>query len=146
MIAADLARAGVVAALAALAAARAVTVAVLLSAVAAATVLSCVSGPTSQAVIPEVIGQDRQTLDRFNGRYWIAAQLGRDFAGPPLGSVAFAAARALPFAADAVSFLASAALIGRLPRPRARACPQARAPVTAGLRHVFATPGLRARW
>src|SRR5215831_9215368 len=122
MIAADLARAGVVAALAALAAAHAVTVAVLLSAVAAVTALSCLSGPASQAVIPEVIGQDKPTLDRFNGRYWIADQPGRDFAGPPLGSVAFAAARALPFAADAVSFLASAALIGRLPRPRARAC------------------------
>src|SRR5262249_48939206 len=110
MIAADLARAGVVAALAALAAAHAVTVAVLLSAVAAVPALWGRPGPAPRGVLPGGSGRHKPPLAGFTGRSWTADQPGRVFAGPPLGSVAFAAARALPFAADAVSFLASAAL------------------------------------
>jgi MFS family permease len=143
MIAADLARAVTVAALTVLVFAHAATIGMLLATVAAVTALSCLFSPASQAVIPEVIGQDKKALDTFNGRYWMVYSTGRDLAGPPLGAVAFAAARALPFLADAVSFVCSAALIRRLPRSRPPAARQARPAVTAGLRHVLGTPALR---
>ena len=41
--------------------------------------------------------------------------MGREFVGPPLGSLIFRLATWLPFAADAVSYLVSAALLARLP-------------------------------
>jgi hypothetical protein len=144
MISADLARAAIIAALVALIAAGAVTIALLLGAVAAVTVLSCAADPASQAVIPEIIGQDKQVLDSWNGKYWVAFSSGQDLAGPTLGSVAFAASRVLPFAADAASFAASAALTRLLPAGPAQAAPQTRLQVTAGLRHIVATPELRA--
>jgi predicted MFS family arabinose efflux permease len=44
------------------------------------------------------------------------APIGESFLGPPGGSLLFAAATALPFGLDAVSFAGSAALLARLPR------------------------------
>jgi len=144
MICADLARAAAVTVLTVLAAFGAATIALLLVVVAAVTVLSCLFSPASQAVIPQILGRDKQALDRFNGRYWMVYSAGKDFAGPPLGAAAFAAARALPFAADAVSFVASAALIRLLPSSPAPARRGERPAVLAGLAHLWRTPELRA--
>lgn len=71
----------------------------------------------AQSMIPAVVGRDRAALVRANSRFWAFDRIGGSLAGPALGSVAFAAARVLPFAADAVSFLASAVLCRRLPEP-----------------------------
>lgn len=79
----------------------------------------------AQSMIPAIVGRDRAPLVRVNSRFWALDLTGRALAGPALGSVAFAAARALPFLADAVSFLVSAALCRLLPEPpRADTTPQ----------------------
>jgi hypothetical protein len=69
-----------------------------------------------QAVVPELAGRTGATLDRVNGRVYAANTAGTQLIGPPAGSAAFALVSWLPFAADAVSFVASAALLSRLPR------------------------------
>lgn len=71
----------------------------------------------SQSMIPALVGRDRTALVRVNSRFWALDLIGRALAGPALGSITFAASRALPFAADTASFLTSAALCQRLPEP-----------------------------
>jgi MFS family permease len=68
----------------------------------------------AQAAIPTAVGRDQARLHRANGRLLGTRTVGGSFVGPPLGGLLFAAARWLPFVADAVSFLASSALIGSL--------------------------------
>jgi hypothetical protein len=72
------------------------------------------------------------------GQQQVSLTVGETFAGPPLGSVLFAASRALPFGLDACSFFCSAALLAGLP-PRASPAP-ARAPmrtqIAEGLRYL----------
>ncbi|MGI9008412.1 MAG: MFS transporter [Streptosporangiaceae bacterium] len=77
MIAADLVRAAVVIGLIALIASGAITIAVLLAAVALVTAISCIFDPAAQAMIPEIAGQDKRELDRFNGHFWVAYSLAR---------------------------------------------------------------------
>jgi MFS family permease len=72
----------------------------------------------SQSVLPQVVPADG--LPRANGNLQVSLTVGETFLGPPLGSVAFAAARALPFGLDAASFAGSAALLARLPRSASR--------------------------
>jgi hypothetical protein len=45
----------------------------------------------------------------------VSLTVGETFADPPLGSVLFAASRALPFGLDACSFFGSAALLTGMP-------------------------------
>jgi hypothetical protein len=68
----------------------------------------------------------------------VSLTVGETFAGLPLGSVLFAASRALPFGLDACSFFGSAALLTGLPR---RASPATapgpmRAQIAEGLRYL----------
>jgi predicted MFS family arabinose efflux permease len=89
---------------------------------------------TTSAVLPAVVPVDR--LVEANGYLLLADLTGEEVAGQGLGGLAYAAARALPFVADAVSFLASAVLLNRAlppddpPRPPATL----RADLVAGLR------------
>jgi predicted MFS family arabinose efflux permease len=69
-----------------------------------------------QAMVPELAGREGQALDRANGRVYAADTAGKQLVGPPAGSAAYAVVPWVPFAADAVSFLASAVLLWRLPR------------------------------
>jgi predicted MFS family arabinose efflux permease len=69
-----------------------------------------------QATVPELTGRQGLALDKVNGRVYGAETAGKQLLGPPIGSVTYALAPWLPFAADAVSFVASAALLSRLPR------------------------------
>jgi len=87
---------------------------------------------TTQAVLPEVIPGDQ--LAKGNGRLFAAQMAGEQFAGPAVGGLLFAAAAALPFVADGLSFAASAALLAlALPRrPRRRVA----APVTVARRSI----------
>ena len=84
----------------------------------------------AQSVLPALVPPE--LLDRANGSQQVSLTVGESFLGPPAGSLLFAAAAALPFGLDAVSFAGSAALLARLPRtPRRQG---RRAPVAEGLR------------
>ncbi len=69
----------------------------------------------SQAMVPALVGTGDVRLGRANARLYGAEVVGEQFAGPALGGVCFALATSLPFALDAVSFAASAALVASLP-------------------------------
>lgn len=69
----------------------------------------------SLSVIPTVVGPDPERLTRANARLEGASIVANGFAGPPAGAGLFAAAPALPAIANAVSFLASAVLLRRVP-------------------------------
>jgi MFS family permease len=71
------------------------------------------------ALVPEHIDRDQETLQRASSRLQGAQQTFRGFIGPPTGSVLFSLSRAVPFAADAITFLFSSLMIRTLPkRPR----------------------------
>ncbi|WP_116201696.1 MFS transporter [Amycolatopsis circi] len=77
----------------------------------------------SLAVVPDLVS-DAQ-LHRANGSQYAIANAGQLFVGPPIGSLLFAGAAALPFGVDAVSFVVSAVLLATLPR---RQLPQSARP------------------
>jgi predicted MFS family arabinose efflux permease len=68
----------------------------------------------AQAELPRLV--PAASLAKANGNLQVSLTLGETFLGPPVGSVLFAAARALPFGLDAGSFAASALLLSGLPR------------------------------
>lgn len=114
LVAADLARAAVV-----VAAAVALLVGSLPGIVLAAITFLIGAGETifitaSQSAIPSFV--DEAHLDDANGRLQAADDVGREFVGPPLGSLIFRFATWLPFAADAVSYLMSAVFLAGLPK------------------------------
>jgi MFS family permease len=69
----------------------------------------------SQAVLPDIV--PAALLSKANGNQYTVANAGQLFIGPPIGSLLFAAAVALPFGVDAGSFALSAGLLATLPRP-----------------------------
>ncbi|WP_326566116.1 MFS transporter [Amycolatopsis rhabdoformis] len=89
-----------------------------------------VFGTASQAFLPDIV--PKPLLPRANGSLQAATTIGVQFAGPPLGSLLFALAPALPFGLDAVSFAGSAALIPTPPGRSHRTKPKA--PIAEGLR------------
>jgi MFS family permease len=95
-----------------------------------------------QAVLPALVPPG--LLARANGSQQVSLTVGETFLGPPAGSLLFAAAAALPFGLDAVSFAGSAALLARLPRTSHSGHQQAgqprvtiRAQIAEGLRWLF---------
>jgi MFS family permease len=90
----------------------------------------------AQSVLPALVPPE--LLPKANGSQQISLTVGESFLGPPVGSLLFAAAAALPFGLDAASFAGSAALVATLPRsPRnsQRADrPKIRAQIAEGLR------------
>lgn len=91
----------------------------------------------SQSVLPQFVAPD--LLARANGNQYVAQTVGQFFVGPPIGSVLFAVAMVAPFGLDALSFLVSATVIGRLPRVPVRDATSAapvpmRAAIGEGLR------------
>src|ERR1700733_15842024 len=72
----------------------------------------------AQSVLPALVPPE--LLPKANGSQQISLTVGESFLGPPVGSLLFAAARALPFGLDAVSFAGSAALVARLPKSKDR--------------------------
>jgi len=89
---------------------------------------------SAQAILPDLV--PAALLHRANGQQYTVAAVGQQFAGPPVGSLLFALAVALPFGLDAGSFALSAALLATLPRrPRAAAPgPPVRTAMADGLR------------
>ena len=72
----------------------------------------------AQAMLPALVPPE--LLPKANGSQQISLTVGESFLGPPVGSLLFAAAAALPFGLDAGSFAGSAALLAGLPRTRQR--------------------------
>jgi MFS family permease len=89
----------------------------------------------AQAVLPALVPPE--LLPKANGSQQVSQTVGESFLGPPVGSLLFAAAAALPFGLDAASFAASAALVATLPRDQEAkhtSTPKIRTQVAGGLR------------
>ena len=110
----QLGQALVVAALAIVIAAGAASIPLVIAAAFLVGVGEVMFGNASQSILPSVVQLEQ--LPRANGRLNIVQTVSQSFAGPPLGSVLFVAAAALPFGLDAATFAASAALIMTMPR------------------------------
>jgi hypothetical protein len=145
MIVADLCRALLVAALAVAILAERVSIAMLVVTVALVGVAQTFFDAAAQAFVPSVVGRDRGDLAQVNGRLWVADTAGRSLVGPPLGSLTFAVAQALPFALDALSFLVSAGFVRQLPQVPAMRGPHAPigAAIRSGFRYLVASAELR---
>ncbi|WP_431976109.1 MFS transporter [Micromonospora haikouensis] len=122
MIVADLARAAAVAALAVMVALGVGSVAAI--AVCAFVMVAGVAfhSAAAEAVVAD-LAADEDELHRTNGHLQSSYNAGRQLLGPPAGSLAFTAAPWLPFAADALSFAASAAFLRAVPRDAATGRP-----------------------
>jgi MFS family permease len=89
----------------------------------------------AQSVLPALVPPE--LLPKANGSQQVSLTVGESFLGPPAGSLLFAAAAALPFGLDALSFAGSAALLHRLPRtglPGTGPRPTIRTQIAEGLR------------
>jgi MFS family permease len=117
MVAADVLRALVLAGLAVLALSGRLTIPVLALGVFLVGVGSCFFDPAAQTMIPAVVGRDAGALSKANGKIWAADTFGRSLAGPPIGAGLFDVGRAVPFAADALSFLLSALFVSGVKSP-----------------------------
>jgi len=109
----------VVALIAVLAAIGAAGIAVLVAAGFCLGAAEVIFSNAAQAELPRLV--PAESLPKANGNLQVSLTLGETFLGPPLGSVLFAVARALPFGLDAGSFAASAAVLSGLPRRSAAA-------------------------
>jgi MFS family permease len=90
----------------------------------------------AQAVLPQLV--PAELLPSANGNLQVSLTVGETFLGPPLGSLLFAAGRALPFGLDAASFAGSALLLSRLPRQApAETADGLGARIAEGLRWMF---------
>jgi MFS family permease len=146
MVVADLVRACLLAGLVAASLAGLISVPLLVAVVVCVGIAQCFFDSSAQAIIPAVVGRDKDVLAHVNGRYWALDTTGRALLGPPLGSASLALGQALPFAADAATFLTSAALVRQLPAVPPADLPHESvgAAIRTGLRHLFATRDLRA--
>lgn len=144
MITADLARAGILALLVSLMMSGMVSVPVIVLAVLGIGVAQCFFDSAAQSIIPVIVGRDAGALAQANGRFWALDTAGRSLLGPPLGSASFVVRHMLPFLADGASFLASAAMVRRLPAVPADDRPREsmRAAIGLGVRHIRNTPDL----
>jgi MFS family permease len=146
LVAADLVRAVILTVLAVLVFVRAANMLFLVIVVLLVGVAQCFFDSAAQATIPAVVGRDKEALTHTNGRFWALDTVGRSLIGPPLGSTTFALNKTLPFLGDALSFLASAVLVSRLPRVPASDGPREGllTAVREGLQHLIHTRDLRA--
>jgi fucose permease len=145
MITADLARAGILALLVVCMLAGMISVPAIVLAVLGIGIAQCFFDAAAQSIIPVLVGRDTSVLAQVNGRFWALDTAGRSLLGPPLGSASFVVRHALPFLADAASFLASATLIRRLPSVPADCQRESmKVAIGLGIRHIRNTPDLGA--
>ncbi len=97
----------------------------------------------SQSVLPQLVRAEQ--LPKANGNQYAVQTIGQEFAGPPLGSLLFTAAAAVPFGVSAASFAGSAALLARLPKRPPETVPDGtvRSRVAEGLRWLLGNRLLR---
>jgi MFS family permease len=93
-----------------------------------------VFGNAAQAILPDIVA--KPLLHKANGHQQTITTIGQQFLGPPIGSLLFAGAVALPFGMDAGSFALSAGLLATLPRRRRQQIehPPMRTAIADGLR------------
>jgi len=103
-----------------------------------------VFGNAAQAILPDIVAAP--LLHRANANQYTITTVGQTFLGPPVGSLLFAVAIALPFGIDAGSFALSAALLSTLPRRRSTPTqhPPIRTAITDGMRWLTRHRLLRA--
>lgn len=121
----------IVGVLTALVAAEAVTVPVLVVLAFALGSCEVFYDNAAQTALPDLVPES--LLHQANGGQQVALVVGRQFVGPPLGSLLFALAWTVPFAVDAVSFVLAALLLAGLPKRR-RPASSERVKVLDGLR------------
>lgn len=101
---------------------------------------------TMQTLIPAVVPDE--DLEQANGQLYAAQAVANDFAGPPAGSVLFAALSWIPFALNAVAWALAAALLAGLrlgaPSRVERAPTTFIEDVVVGARWLWRHPVLRA--
>lgn len=136
MRAAQLFQAGVVVLIVVLVGAGAMNIGSLTAGAFAIGVGQVVLGIASQSVLPEIV--DTRLLGLANARQYLATTIGQSFLGPPVGSLLFGLAVALPFGLDAVALVVSVLLLTTLrgaspARLRETGLPQRRA-IAEGLR------------
>ena len=88
----------------------------------------------------------RAGLGQANARLFGTLIVTNQLAGPPLGALLFAAGAALPFGADAISFVLAVVLISRVPRDvpiSDTEIPSVRRQVMEGLRWLASHPPVR---
>ena len=97
----------------------------------------------AQSVLPELVTKEK--LAKANGAQSSVTTLGQSFIGPPVGSGLYALAAPLPFVVNAVSFVAAAALLFKVPRvePKRNPDESIRASISEGLRWLFSHRLLR---
>ncbi|GAA3442930.1 MFS transporter [Planomonospora venezuelensis] len=99
-------------------------------------VCTVVSAGAAQAIVPDLVA--KPLLHRANGHQQTITVLGRESAGPMIGSLLFAAAAALPFGTHTGALALSAALLASIPRCRSRHAehPPMRTAIADGLRRL----------
>lgn len=106
---------------------------------------STVSDTAVLSLPPLLVGPD--DLVRANAGLAGVQRVGADLVGPLLGAYLFVIAAGLPFAFDAATFVAGAALVASIGRCRAAHPtsdrPRLRQEMAEGIRWLFAHPGLR---
>lgn len=113
MVAFDLGRGLVVAALALLVVAGARSLVALYVAVLLIGLGETIVDTASQAILPSLV--EPRDLERANGRLFATQTVAQRFVGPPLGGYLFALAAAAPILVDAGSFLLAALVIAMIP-------------------------------
>lgn len=100
-------------------------------------------GNAAQSVLPDLV--PKELLHKANGQQYAVMTAGTLFVGPPVGSLLFGIAVALPFGMDAASFAISAALLATLPRVRRESVehPSLRQSIAEGLRWLTGNRLLR---
>lgn len=146
MLSCDAARVVLYAALALLVVTRQATLSVIIAIAVMVAVLDVLFEPAATAAVSHLVprGQLAAAFGRNEARNYAA-----ELAGPPLGGALFGIARAVPFAFDALSYLASFAALTALRRPlQGERGAHLRRPLTQeigdGLRHVRSSDFLRA--
>lgn len=140
----DLARAAVLAVLVATIAAGAVSVAVVLVALFLLGTAETLADAASGTLVPNLV--DAADLGIANARIQGAALLTNQLILPPIGALLFVAGPAIPFATNAIAFVAGAALISRIAidaRPERGAPASVRADLAEGFRWLLAHPPMR---
>lgn len=110
----DLARAGLIAALALSVLTGAVSIPVLMVAGFLLTCAGIVFDSSSVAVLPAMVSRDPDRLRAANARLMSTQTVALDFAGAPLGGLLFSWSRAVPLIGDMLTYLVSALLLQRM--------------------------------
>lgn len=116
MVATDVARGALLAVAAGLAAFGHASVALLMTIGFLLGVAQIFFESAASAYLPQLLSRDVDLLQKANARRMATHNVAAEFIGPPTGGLLFGLGAALPFVANAVSYVGSAALIWTLPR------------------------------